>query len=385
MSAAPVRVFFPCTGLGREARGFEAFTRECAAALRGRSDVEVTVFAGGGSLEKGERFAANLPRSSGAAKALGRLLGRDAYYVEQASFFAGFLPALLTGSPDVVYFGDINLGNACWHWRQLTGARYRLLYYNGGATTRPFTRCDLVQQVSPEHLDAALARGERRERQVLLPHGVTVAQEWRPPSADSRRRARASVGVPQDGTLLLGVGALDATVKRWDVAIRAVAALPAPRPHFLILGAETPETDSIRILARNTLGESGCTVRTVPRATMAGAYTAADAFILASLREGFGLAYVESLSAGLPAVVHATPTTEFIFGATVTRGDLATSESTAQLLQRMLAGPRDDGAARARHERAYDRFSWDRLAPRYAELLVAAARGTRPAFDEARS
>jgi len=47
--AGVVRVFFPCTGLGRQRRGFETFTRECAAALGADPRLEITVFGGGGA------------------------------------------------------------------------------------------------------------------------------------------------------------------------------------------------------------------------------------------------------------------------------------------------------------------------------------------------
>ena len=140
MNSTPVRVFFPCTGLGHEVRGFEAFTRDCAAALRADTSVEIVVFGGGGALQPSERSVWNLPRTGRMARALGGLVGRDPYFIEQASFFAGFVPALIAGRPDVVYFADLSLGNACWHWRRATGQAFKLLFYNGGPTTRPFTR-----------------------------------------------------------------------------------------------------------------------------------------------------------------------------------------------------------------------------------------------------
>ncbi len=389
----PLRVYFPCTGLGRQARGFEAFTRECAAALAGRDGLEITVFGGGGPLAAGERTVWNLPRTGGAARALGGVLGSDPYFIEQATFFAGFLPALATGAPDVVYFADLNLGNACWHWRRATGQSFKLLYYNGGATTKPFTRCDLVQQVSPEHLAAAIARGEPADRQVLLPHGVAIERAFQPASDDERRRCRAALRVPADGAVVLAAGALNISEKRLDYVIDEVASMRS-RPHLLILGAETPEAPRIRAFAEQRL-RGRCTIATVPREQMADAYRAADAFVLASLREGFGLAQVEALAAGLPCVVHDTPTTRYIVGAHGVVEDLRPQGRLAHALDGVLsdvvAGSRD-GAARgaayradaaARHEWAWSRFSWDVLADRYAELLTACAAGRTPAFPEA--
>jgi len=378
-----VRVFLPCTGLGREARGFETFTRSCAAAMRGVHGAELTVFGGGGVLEAPERRVASLSRRGATAAVLGAVLRRDPYFVEQATFAAAFLPALVGGDPDVVYFADLNLGNALWHWRRLTGQRYRMLFYNGGATTQPFTRCDLVQQVSPEHLEAARARGEAMEREVLLPHGATIARDFAPAGAAERARTRTALGVPVSGALVLSVGALDASVKRMDYVIREVASLPSPRPHLLLLGTETAETPVLRRLATDALGAGGCTMATVPQAAALDAYRAADAFVLASLREGFGLAHVEALASGVPCLAHATATTAYIYGDDAVLGDLRSAGALTAALAATLVGGGNEAAARGRHERAYARFSWDALAPRYLELFRACADGRAPRLETA--
>jgi glycosyltransferase involved in cell wall biosynthesis len=370
----PVRVFFPCTGLGREQRGFEAFTRECADALRDDASVAMTVFGGGGALLDTERAVGNLPRRSLTARIVARVIGRDPYFVEQATFFAGFLPSLAAGRPDVVYFADLNLGNACWHWRRWSGQRFKLLYYNGGPTTQPFTRCDMVQQVSPEHLDAAVARGESAGRQLLLPHGLAIADELRIVDAAERGRIRNALGVPVSGRLILSVGVLNSSHKRMDAVIRAVALLPSPRPHLLLLGAGDDETAAVRALAARLLGD-GCTVRSVTREAVTAAYRAADVFVLASLREGFGIAHLEALAAGLPCVSHESPTSAYLSGPFGFRGDLRDDAALAVLLSRALHEPRERSRAVEQHDWVRARFSWQRLAPRYAEMFHACAAG----------
>lgn len=378
-AATPTRVFFPCTGLGREQRGFETFTRECAGALRTEPSVKLTVFGGGGSLREGERAVGNLPRRSGMARFVASLVRRDPYFIEQASFFAGFLPSLVAGAPDVVYFADLNLGNACWHWRRISGQRFKLLYYNGGPTTQPFTRCDFVQQVSPEHLTAAIARGELPERQLLLPHGLTIAHDLRTTDATERGRIRNALGVPVGGRLVLSVGVLNASHKRMDAVIRAVALMPEPRPHLLLLGAESAETPAIRALASRVLGD-GCTIRTVDRDAVIGAYRVADAFVLASLREGFGIAHLEALAAGLPSVSHDSETSVYVSGPFGLRGDLRDDATLSALLKRAIEAGADASRAAAQHAWVRERFSWERLVPRYADMFRASAAGLPPAL-----
>jgi 1,2-diacylglycerol 3-alpha-glucosyltransferase len=381
-TAAPIRVYFPCTGLGREARGFEAFTRDCADALRGDGSVTLSVFGGGGAMREHERAIFNLPRHSKAAAVMSRLVGRDPYFVEQATFFAGFLPTLIVGAPDVVYFADLNLGNACWHWRRISGQKFKLLFYNGGATRMPFTRCDLVQQVSPEHLSDAVARGEDPARQVLLPHGLDIDASWRPADESERRATREALGVPSDRALLISVGMLGHSVKRCDAVIRAVALLPEPRPHLLLLGAETIETAGIRQLAARMLG-SGCTIRSVARNEVMRANRAADAFVIASLREGFGMAHLEALAEGLPCVATETETSAYLGGPWGIRGNVSDDSELARLIARALGEPRVAERARAQHDWIAARFGWAKLAPRYAELFRACAAGRRPQVGEA--
>ena len=377
--AAPVRVFLACTGLGHERRGFETFTRECEDALRSEASLALTVFAGGRDGHvAGERVVPNLPRGSRMAKALGAILRRDPYFVEQGSFFVGFVPELLRGKPDIVYFADLNLGNALWHWRARTGARWRLLFYNGGNTTMPFTRSDHVQQVTPAAFDGARARGERADRMTLLPHGIALGPTFTPTDAAARARARESLGLPRDRArdreILLSVGQLERSTKRTDLLIEAVASLPEPRPYLLLVGADGPDGDGLRALARARLGDQW-SWRTEARDRMPLVYAAADRFTLLSHGEGFGLAYVEALAAGLPLLAHDDATTQYVVANAGLRRAITTVDDARAGLEALGAMPTDAAAARARHESVRARFAWELLRARYVALFHAVAAG----------
>lgn len=372
---APRRVLLACTGLGHERRGFETFTRDCARALAEAPSLVIEVFAGGADGHvAGERVVRNLPRRSAAASVLGAISGRDPYFIEQGSFFLGLLPALVSRPPDLVYFADLNLGNALWHWRRLTGARWRMLFYNGGNTTMPYTRCDHVQQLTPAALAAATSRGERAERMTLLPHGVSLPEPFVPVSAAARRSARASLGLPADGEILLSVGQLDRLTKRTDLLVEAVAALPSPRPYLLLVGADGPDGASVRALAAERLG-TGWSWRTEPSDRMPLVYAAADRFALLSRGEGFGLAYVEALGAGLPLLAHADATTEFVVGEAGLRCPIASREDAVAALAALRTLPTDEVAAGARHSSVRARFGWESLRPQYVALLERVAAG----------
>jgi glycosyltransferase involved in cell wall biosynthesis len=378
----PLRIALPCTGLGRQHRGFEAFTRALHHALRGADGLDIVVYGGGGTLEADERAVWNLPRASRAARTVGSIVGRGPYFVEQATFFAGFVPHLIRWRPDLVYFADLNLGNACWHWRRLTGQKFGMLFYNGGATTKPYTRCDWVQQTTPEHFDAAMERGESAERMFVLPHGISVPTLPAPRDEARVAATRRAFGVPDGRAVLLSVGMLDRTIKRMDALIDAVASMGGDRPYLVLLGQPTDETARLAIHARECLPD-GVYLGTWPRDRMHEAYAAADAFALLSLREGFGLAYAEALAAGLPCVAHDTAGTRFILGDFAHLGDTRDRAQTAGLIRRALAEPQTAALRATRHAWVRDQFGWDILAPHYAEMLRACAAGRRPAWSDA--
>jgi len=366
----PVRVFLPCTGLGRQRRGFETFTLECADALRADPRIALTVFAGGDVPGVPARVRWNLRRDGTLSSLVAAVVRRDRYFVEQASFFLSFLPALVLGRPDVVYFADLNLGNLCWHWRRLSRQRFKLLYYNGGLTTRPFTRADMVQQLTPAGLDEAVARGESRDHQTILAHGVHIPRSLPARIAGDARRA---LGLPADRPIVLAVGMLDTDIKRTDALVRAVAELPHPRPFLALLGADGPDAHRVRALAHDLLGDDGFVARTVPHDDIGEWYRAADVFALASLREGFGLAYVEALAHGLPIVAHDTDVTRHLLGDFATLSDITRQGALSRAIATALATPGTDAQRAERHASARARFGWDALREDYARLLLRVA------------
>src|SRR5215210_2501129 len=157
---APVKVFIICSGVGHVWRGYETYALECCEALAEEPGLDVTLFCGGGRSVGRQVALPTLQRGNRVTKWLGSVTGRGAYVVEEASFFCSLIPQLLFRKPDVVLFSDGNLGNMLWHWRRLTGAKYKTLFSNGGPLLPPFPRWDHIQQVNPFHLREALAAGD---------------------------------------------------------------------------------------------------------------------------------------------------------------------------------------------------------------------------------
>ena len=104
-------------------------------------------------------------------------------------------------------------------------------------------------------------------------------------------------------------------------------------------------------------------------------YAAADRFALLSHGEGFGLASVEALAAGLPVLVHDDATTRFTVGDAGVRHPIATVADARAGLELLRAMPTDAASARMRHEQVRERFAWDVLRSSYVALFHAVAGG----------
>ncbi|MER6144301.1 glycosyltransferase [Streptomyces sparsogenes] len=165
--------------------------------------------------------------------------------------------------------------------------------------------------VSAAVADRLRAWGVANHRIHLVPNGLDAGRFRFTPAA--RAAARARLGIPAHAFVAGGVGRLVAA-KRFDVALRAVAEVPQAR---LLLVGDGPERTALRDLAAwlkvadrvRLLGERGGAVAgTGDRpADLPGLLAAMDVLVSPSAQEGFGLAAVEALAAGLPVLHTACP------------------------------------------------------------------------------
>lgn len=363
------KVFLLCAGLGRINRGYESFTRECFDALVGKPELDLTLFKGGGQSEGRQVKLRCLPRSTRLAAWLGGKLKKDAYWVEQLTFTLSLLPHIRRSRPDVIYYSDSTVGYLLWYWRRLTRRRFALLLSNGGPLFPPFRRCDLVQQLAPNHLEAALKAGQPAETQELLPYGIQMEPDRTPLPPGESAALRASLGLPQDRAIVLSVGAVNKWHKRMDYVVREVAALPEPKPYLVLLGQQDEETPEVRTLAEALLGADNYQIRTVAYQEVARYYQAAGIFVLASLAEGFGRVFLEALSWGLPCLAHDCEITRYVLGASGRRADFEQPGSLTGLLREALAEGDDPAAWQRRRRDAFQRFSWQQLGPQYVAMI----------------
>lgn len=294
------RVALLCPGLGRVVRGHETFARGLFDLLA--EDLDLTLFKGGGTSTDRERVLPHIPRDATALDGArlpvsprwhAAAMTEERIRVECESFAWAAMAPLLAGGFDVIHCLDRDVCRVIHANRHLFARTPAILFSNGGAIpARDLPPCDFVQEHTPLNLRHSLPG-----KSFLIPHGVDTAQ-FRP-GAPSEFRARH--GVPADATLLLSVGTICYWHKRMDHVIREVAAVGDHHLHLAIVGQESEDSAAIKALGRELLGPR-VHFDSMPHDALPGAYAAADAFVLGSLFETFGIVYIEAMAAGLPVI-----------------------------------------------------------------------------------
>jgi len=294
---------------GRPALG--SFVRDQVQAIRRRGDVELEVFA----------FA---PGGTGAwlraGPALRRRRRRERFDVVHAHFGLTMWPALAAHA---------RRRAVTLHGTDLVHPRSRLI------TTGALPFQDLVATVS-EPLARSLPRWAVRGATAVLPCGVDLHRF----GPLERAQARRALGLEPDGRYLLFPADPSRPEKRYDRA-RQVAG----RTSLLTLGQVDPARVPLWV-------------------------NAADAVVVPSEREGFGLAVLEALACEIPVL--ATPVgiaPEALAGVPGTFCEPFDPARWTAALERLLAGPGAGPGGEGR--RRAEQYSSDRMAAR----LVSAWRG----------
>lgn len=227
-----------------------------------------------------------------------------------------------------------------------------------------------------EHL-AALYGAEPTRVEVVPPgvdHGV-----FHPGDRDG---ARASLGL-RGRRVLLFAGRIQ-PLKGLDVAVRALAQLGDPDVMLAVVGGpsgpEGPaELTRIRDLVEElAVGPQVRFVRPRPHAELADWYRAADACVVPSLSESFGLVALEAAACGTPVVASAVGglCSLVVDGVTGFLVDSRDPTDWAIPIAALVGEPALASAMGAEAEARSRRYSWDMAAARlrrlYADLVTRA-------------
>lgn len=149
--------------------------------------------------------------------------------------------------------------------------------------------------VSQSLVDKLITLGGDPSRTHVLRNGVDLERF----QAVDQAEARSELGLPMDRRILLSVGNLVSN-KGHDIAIKALADMPET---YLAVVGDGPERSSLQELAHsrgvtNRIRFAGAR----PQIELPLWYSAADALVLCSSREGWANVLLESMACGTPVV-----------------------------------------------------------------------------------
>lgn len=307
------------------------------------------------------RFAAVAPRSAAALLREVAAFAPDVVHVNGAGPNAAYVAALrrLLRVP-VVFTAHGEFRNDAYavfeHSKPLRRALSALLR-QAAAVTAP-------SRVVLEELAAEL---ELVAPASVIPNAVDVSEFAGPQAA----REASAPYVFTAGRLVRQKGL--------DVLLRAYAdAAPALGSRRLVIAGDGPERDALeRQAAGLQLGQRVTFTGAVGRGRLTELLRGADAFAFPSRREAFGIALLEAMAAGVPAVaarVGGIPEfTRHEENALLVEPDdpVALAAALVRLVQDEALRARLAAAGRAQAEL----HSWSRIIPQYEGLYQAAARG----------
>lgn len=331
------------------------------------------------------------PRSPDAAHAGIRIrgCGHLAARIRTPAFAGAIWAAAARTRPGLVICGHLHFAPAARLLKRFLGIPYWIVVYgieawdvDRQALRRALRDADLVVSISEHTRDRVLReQGLGRDRIEVLPCTMD-AETFRPAGKPLPLLRRH--GLAPDQPVILTVSRL-AGAERYKGYDRVLEALPRirrelPDVHYLLVG-EGDDRHRIERRVRD-LGLEGCVTLAghVPEAELAGYYNLCDVFAMPSVREGFGIVYLEALASGKPTLGgNRDGARDALRGGEL--GVLADPDDVPALARALTAMLRGDhphpliGDPAALRRRAVEEYGFDSFRRRLAGLLSARATG----------
>lgn len=265
----------------------------------------------------------------------------------RAAFIMRAFRMALDKKPGLVFCGHINLAPLAGAVARLCGAKLVVQTHGIDAWDRPrdmhrkaVEAADLVLCVSRYTRARLLSWAAMApERVVVVPN--TVGEAFTPGDASQLRRKWKL-----DGKRVLLTVARTEARERYKGHERVIAALPAlPRDIVYVVLGDGNDLERIKDVAYKAgVGERVYFKHGVNRETLIAAYRMADLYVMPSTGEGFGIAFLEAMASGTPALGMAVAgaTDALCDGAL---GIAASEDDFAAVLARQMASPRPDPRA----------------------------------------
>ncbi len=322
-------------------RGVESWAADLASALQ-RTGANVSLF--GGGRRHGAIPLPTLRRTGATAIALAKTLRHlggwrygmgSPYDVEQTSF-ALALWWRIRRDFDILHVQDPMI--AIWLQRAHRAGLSRpvVIYANGtGEGAAVMRRFAFLQVLTQAAADAWMPRKPSGQSVFMIPNFIDTAC-FHP---GDQNTARAQFDLPLGRTIILCCAAIRRFHKRIDVLLLGFAEL-CRQTHtdaiLVIAGGREPDTDDLIAEGTALLGDRVRFLPDLPRETMPDLYRCADAFVLASLYEMFGIVLLEALASGLPVLCNDTADFRAVVGAGGLFADLTLPSGIARGLADLL-------------------------------------------------
>lgn len=296
------------------------------------------------------------------------------------AYSAFALGAAVSLRVDIVFCGHLYLAPLAWFIARLRGARLIIQIHGVEAWPRP----SWMQRVAVEAADLVLSVSRYTRTRVLgwaaiAPERVlvvpdTVGDQYTPGDGGSLRTALGLDGK----RVLLTVGRMDAR-ERYKGQDRVIAAIPmlVAQGHDVIavmIGEGDDRARLEQLAEAMGVAERVKLLGIVAPQPLAEAYRMADLFVMPSTGEGFGIAFLEALASGTPALgLPVAGTRDALADGDL--GSLVPEDDLPAAIGRILAAPRPNSqtltaATRARFGRdvfqARVSAAMDRVLPRVA-------------------
>ena len=330
-------------------------------------------------------------------------------YENRAFFYSGLGAAIRRSRPHILHlweepFSVIAL-QAMWHaslWAKeaqvvfcsadnLSGDfhyAYRPSWFYAAVERLAHRRCAAGTAISEEVAEVLRRKGLSKPIEIV-PLALDLAAYPASPESggeDIARRASPEEALAQFGLAspIIGYAGRLLHQKGIDLLLRAVAALPRPRPSLVIVG-EGPERQMLESLASELgIGASTRFLPIVPHEAVPALLTAIDVLVLPSRtmptwKEQFGRILIEGMAAGCVVVGSSSGAIPDVLGDAGLIFPEENWRALAAEIRRAIEDPELVGDRRARgRRRVRERYTWDAVAtqmvPFYRRLLGRTSR-----------
>lgn len=369
--SSPLRLALFSCGLGNIHRGFEISTGRFFRAINQDPDLDVRLFAGGEFADSEPVW--NVGRNKWLSSGLRFTPGLDdvqrwklAYVLEQISFSFGLLGgASNRWQPEVVWTKEVPLAHILYHFRQVTGLKYQIIFSNGGGfRPKTYAQFDFIHHLQADAYDESLQFGIPAEKMCIIPNLVPTRSTTR-----SRDELRKEYGLAQEDFVVVCVAAWNKHHKRIDYLIEELARFEDPRVKLVLCGQPEPEGESLRALADAKL-PGRVKWLTLPEDKVVEVLKLSDVFVLASLFEGLGAVIIEAAMAELPIICHPHAGSKFILQDDFWLCDLSAEGSLHSRLQQWRSNMPSVAQTAALRDSVSARFSEHKIATDFKAMVA---------------